>query len=377
MINEAQNYNSIVKIVASNPVDKSSAFRIVIKPISLHGEVHFQAEKFVDKRVLHENIPANELSQWLTDNVENAYKQVLVQTESLSVTYLYNKGNCKRLEKPSNSLVVVGANNRDKNYVINEGDCVPALVDLGVFTKDFKVVNGSFDKFKQVNRFVEIIDDVFKNCEQKSLTILDFGCGKSYLTFVLYHYFVNVKGIDVRIIGYDLKEDVVKHCNALAIKYGYDKLHFVVADVSRDKLADEQIDMVISLHACDTATDYALNYAISHKVKYIFSVPCCQHEVNLSAKFGNGDLDILMQYGLIKERTCALLTDAIRAQILQDCGYSVDVLEFVDFAHSPKNIMLRCKLCHRQTVANKQNIQNLLDKYNIKQTLFDLVYKEQ
>ncbi|MBO5866955.1 MAG: SAM-dependent methyltransferase, partial [Clostridia bacterium] len=260
-----------------------------------------------------------------------------------------------------------------KNYIINEGDNIPALVDLGVFTKENKIVRPMFDKFKQINRFVEILDDQFKNFQSDKITILDFGCGKSYLTFIVYYYFSVLKNVDVKIIGYDLKSDVVKSCNALAQKYGYKNLHFVVADVSKDKLADEHIDCVISLHACDVATDYALHYAISHDVKYIFSVPCCQHEINLSIKSG-GQLDALLKYGIIKERTSALLTDAIRGMILEDCGYSVDMLEFVDFAHSPKNIMIRAHLCKSKSCKNRHQIEELLEKYNFNQTLFNLVF---
>ena len=183
---------------------------------------------------------------------------------------------------------------------------------------------------------------VFKNSNLKEITILDFGCGKSYLTFLIYHYFVNIKKIKAHIIGYDIKKDVVETCNKLAKKYNYTGLEFVLSDIKKDKLFSGKIDMVITLHACDTATDYALNFAIQNKAKYIFSVPCCQHEINLSINKG-GELDIMLKDGIIKERFCALLTDEFRAEILRAFGYSVDMIEFVDFAHSPKNIMIRAK----------------------------------
>ena len=217
------------------------------------------------------------------------------------------------------------------------------MQELGIFTKENKIVNQMYDKFKQINRFVEIIDDEFKNSNLKEITILDFGCGKSYLTFLIYHYFVNIKKIKANIIGYDLKKEVVENCNNLAKKYNCTGLKFVVSDVKKDKLFEGKIDMVVTLHACDTATDYALNFAIKNKAKYIFSVPCCQHEINLSIKQG-GDYDLLLKHGIIKERFSALLTDSIRAEILSASGYSVDMLEFVDFAYSPKNIMIRAKL---------------------------------
>lgn len=339
------------------------------------GKVCFQAEKLKDKQAFHENIPADKLADWLQNNVEFVYKQVCVVLCDADVTYLFSAtGKCKRLSKQTtNKNIQVGGANRVKNYLINEGDDIPALVDLGVFTKERKIVRTMFDKFKQINRFVEILDDQFKNYANDEITILDFGCGKSYLTFIVYYYFFVLKNVDVKIIGYDLKADVVKNCNALAQKYGYKNLHFVVADVSKDKLADERIDCVISLHACDTATDYALHYAITHNVKYIFSVPCCQHEINLSIKNG-GELDCLLKYGIIKERTSALLTDAIRGMLLEDSGYSVDMIEFVDFAHSPKNIMIRACRCRPQSDKNCKQIKLLMEKYQFSQTLYQLLF---
>ena len=368
--------SQILKITASNPIDKHCQFfRITLRQVQIGGKVCFQAEKFKDKQVFHENIDMESLQSWLQTNVEFVYKQVCVVLESTDVTYLFSaNGKCKRLQKATETKnTQISGVNRTKNYLINEGDNIPALVDLGVFTKDLKIVRPMFDKFKQINRFVEILNHQFKDYTGNKITILDFGCGKSYLTFIVYYYFSVIKSVDVKIIGYDLKADVVKNCNALAQKYGYKNLHFVVADVSKDKLADEHIDCVISLHACDTATDYALHYAISHDVKYIFSVPCCQHEINLSIQSG-GELDCLLKYGLIKERTSALLTDAIRGMILEDCGYSVDMLEFVDFAHSPKNIMIRAYRNKAKSGKNRQNIQDLMQKYHFYQTLYKLVY---
>ena len=372
---ECKNPIQILKITASNPLDKHTEyFRITLRQVEIGGKVCFQAEKFKDKQVFHENISLESLQKWVCDNLEYVYKQVCVVLSNADVTYLFSaNGKCKRLCKSTqNKNMQIGGVNRSKNYLINEGDNIPALVDLGVFTKDFKIVRQMFDKFKQINRFVEILDDQFKEYPNDKITILDFGCGKSYLTFIVYYYFSVLKKVDVKIIGYDLKADVVKNCNALAQKYNYKNLHFVVADVSKDKLADEHIDCVISLHACDTATDYALHYAISHNVKYIFSVPCCQHEINLSIKKG-GQLDTLLKYGIIKERTSALLTDAIRGMILEDCGYAVDMIEFVDFAHSPKNIMIRACRCKPSNIKNRKQIEELMHLYQFDQTLFRLV----
>ena len=226
-----------------------------------------------------------------------------------------------------------------------------------------------YDKFKQINKFIELIDHSFKSINMDNITILDFGCGKSYLTFLIYHYFVNIKKINAKIIGYDIKKDVVKTCNDIVKKYNYRNIEFILSDVKKDKLFEGKIDMIVTLHACDTATDYALNFAINNKVKHIFSVPCCQHEINESISTA-GDFDVLLQDGLIKERFSSLLTDSIRAEVLRANGYSVDVIEFVDFAHSPKNIMLRANL--NSTKKSMKSIKDLQAKYKFKQTLLDL-----
>lgn len=376
IILECNNPSEILKITASNPVKNCGYFRAVLRPVKVKNTLCFQAEKYKGAQVFHENIPFEALSDWLESNVVAIYKQVCVVLRDKDVTYLFSNGKTKRLEKATDSKRDVATdNNRQKKYILNEGDSIPALEDLGIFTREGKVVNSMFDKFKQINRFVEILDDVLKHYQGKQITVLDFGCGKSYLTFIIYHYLVNIRKLDAKIIGYDLKADVVARCNELASKYGYDKLQFVVADVSKDKLYDEKIDVVASLHACDTATDYALYYAVSHNVPYIFSVPCCQHQVNQTIAKGNGDIGVLLKYGIVKERVSALLTDTIRAMLLEDAGYSVDVMEFVDLAHSPKNLMLRAKRSKPQSAKNKPAIEQLMETYRFEQALYSLMYK--
>ncbi len=274
MIKELEQCKDIIKIVASNPLKQGKYRKVVLRPVQLGGEPHFQAEMFSSTQVFHENIAVNDLEKWVDVNIVGKYKQICIVMKDKDVTYLTSeKGKTTRFEKTTPPKTPIArSNNRQKKYILNEGDDVPAMVDLGIFTKEGKVVVGMYDKFKQINRFVEIVDDVL-SAHSGKLTLLDFGCGKSYLTFIVYHYLVNVRNIDARIIGYDLKADVVANCNALARKYGYENLQFEVADVSKDKLYDEHIDAVLSLHACDTATDYALNFAIKHNVPYIFSVP--------------------------------------------------------------------------------------------------------
>ncbi len=227
-----------------------------------------------------------------------------------------------------------------------------------------------YDKYRQINRFLEIINDKVKN--EKKLNIIDFGCGKSYLTFIMYHYLVNVMHIDAHIIGLDLKEDVIKKCNETAKKYGYDNLHFELGDISLYK-PKEKVDMIVTLHACDTATDYALYHAIKLDCKYIFSVPCCQHEIN--SKLSSNSYKPITEYGLLKERFSSLLTDAIRANILEIFGYKVDVLEFVDMDNSPKNILLRAEFVNRFKKEKVKEVEDLLINFNISQTLYDLMFK--
>lgn len=373
-IRECNDYKDIRKITASKPIGEHEYVRVILRPMVIKGEACFQAEKFTQTQVFHENVPCTELGNWLEANAAFKYGQICVVLAESDVTYFFSKnGRMKRMQRATVAKAVKQlSNNRRKNYILNEGDNVPALVDLGVFTKDFKVVNSKFDKFKQINRFVEILDDEIKGFDGKDITLLDFGCGKSYLTFIIYHYLVNIKGLNARIVGYDLKADVVQRCNELAAKYGYSNLTFVVADVSKDKLYDEKIDVVVSLHACDTATDYALYYAVSHNVPYVFSVPCCQHEINNTISYG-GELDILLKYGIVKERVSALLTDTVRAMLLEDEGYAVDVMEFVDLAHSPKNLMLRARLTKPKSHKNREKIAELMKKYQFEQTLYSLL----
>ncbi|HHV60557.1 MAG TPA: SAM-dependent methyltransferase [Clostridiaceae bacterium] len=253
---------------------------------------------------------------------------------------------------------------------------IQPLIDLGIFDDNYHVYKSKYDKFQQINRFVEIIADEFKDYEKNELTIIDFGCGKSYLTFIIYYYFVFIKKINVKIMGFDLKDDVVRHCNEIAEKYNYKNIRFITGDISKIETCQEHVDMIITLHACDTATDYALFFAIKNKIKYIFSVPCCQHEVNKQISNKN-EFSILLQHGLYKERFSAILTDAIRCEVLQNHGYEVDVVEFVDFENTPKNAMIRGKYKGKKaSPESNTNLQKLVDEFNINPTILRLFEKE-
>ncbi|MBR2337825.1 MAG: SAM-dependent methyltransferase [Clostridia bacterium] len=371
MKNEILN-TRFVKITLSSPKNGAQYDKISIRPVILKGKDYIQAERFKESKVFHLNVEKTAFGNFLDETLP-FYAQICVFTAGKTVTFFCKNGKIKRSESKNDLKGEINlANNREKDYILKEGENIPPLVDLGVFTRDFKIVKSKYDKYKQINRFVELIDDECGKIEKEEITILDFGCGKSYLTFIVYYYFAKIKCKRVKIIGYDLKKDVVSGCNKIAEKYGYENLEFVVADVKKDVLYDREIDIIISLHACDTATDYALYYAITKGVKNVFSVPCCQHEINLSIKKG-GDMDCLLKYGIIKERVSALLTDSIRAMILEDMGYKVDVIEFVDLAHSPKNLMLRAKKTRGVKFVNAEEIERLQTAYGFEQTLFKLV----
>lgn len=361
------------KAVFSQPIDKTDYSKVMIRPVLIKGTLYYQAERFRDNKAYHQNLTAEELLKAVEGELEGRYRQALLVTASATFQYsLKVNGSYKKSTTASLPLPVAPqSHNREKEYILKEGENIPALVDLGVFTRDFKIVRAKYDKYKQINRFIELIDQAFKTWNRDEITILDFGCGKSYLTFILYYYFSVKRGIKATIIGYDLKADVVKRCGEIARKYGYEGLEFVHADVSRDVLTDRRIDMIVTLHACDTATDYALHYAISKGADFIFSVPCCQHEINNRIQKG-GDLDILLQHGIIQERLSALLTDSIRAAILEDMGYRVDMIEFIDFEHSPKNIMIRARRNGKPGTKGRAEAQRLCKAYQFRQTLLEL-----
>ena len=347
----------IQKIIISNPFSKSEEYKKII--IENKGKA-YQVAKYTDKQVFHENIKQEELLERANALAENRYKQINGMSETEEhIILVSKKGNCTyKVKKTATDAVKLSAkqqgHNRQKNYILKEGMNIAPLVDMGVFTKDGKVVNAMYDKYKQINRFIEIIDDEVSNLKVEELNVIDFGCGKSYLTFVVYYYLTEVMNLKVNMIGLDLKEDVIKKCNQAAEKYNYTNLKFEVGDVNGFK-APFDVDMVITLHACDTATDFALYNAIQWKAKMIFSVPCCQHELNKQIK--PEELNILSRYGIIKERFSALATDAIRGNLLEYCGYKTQLLEFIDFEHTPKNILIRAV---RRPIMPKQVKENML-----------------
>lgn len=368
--------NRVKKLVFSQRRKNDFEFsKISAKPFnSKQGEM-WQIEKIKGTQAFHENYNKEEFLRWIDCVAKNNFSQCCITAEGMTLHYTIFPDKTKRKQTENKvKIEETKSHNKEKKYLLNPGENIQAFVDLGVFTKDFKVVNQKYDKYKQINRFIEIVDDSFKSFGKDEVTILDFGCGKSYLTFIIYYYFTYIKKIKATVIGYDLKEDVVKNCNEIAKRYGYENLKFYVNDVTKGELFKGNVDMVITLHACDIATDFALFHAVKNKVERIFSVPCCQHEICSSIKKG-GDFDILLTHGLFKERFSALLIDSVRAEILKKCGYEVDVIEFVDFAHSPKNLMLRCKL-KKSRKPNLDDLKQLQNKYGFNQKLLELTLSQ-
>ena len=330
-----------ISATLSNPRQKEGTVRVKIRPMLKKDKLFFQLESFRNHQAFHQNVGPEEAIELIMEYMENM-KQMQMETQQASFSVLISKKGKVTIKSRKNQCErkeIDMSHNRKKRYVLEEGVPVPFLKDLGVMTEEGKVVQSKFDKFRQINRFLEFIEDILPQLDKgRELTILDFGCGKSYLTFAMYYYLHELKKYDIRIIGLDLKTDVIRHCNELSQKYGYEKLKFLEGNIA-DYTGVDSVDMVVTLHACDTATDYALAKAVGWNAKVILSVPCCQHELNRQME--NEVLAPIFRYGLLKERMAALVTDGLRAQYLEREGYDTQILEFIDMEHTPKNILIR------------------------------------
>lgn len=362
---------ALERILFSNPVDRERIARSRLRPLLIKGSLVFQAEEQVGRQAFHRNMSKEETVSYITELLDGSFRQAeIVSGRGTGLILVSRKGKVTvkvkqkahsggagdqpaRIQSASGLM----SHNRQKSYILKEGSPVPFLVDLGVMTKEGRIVNSRYDKYRQINRFLEFIEDILPNLNQEEeTTIIDFGCGKSYLTFAMYHYLKVLKEYPVRIIGLDLKQDVINHCSRLAMQYGYEGLDFYHGDIASYEGVDH-VDMVVTLHACYTATDFALKKAVDWGAKVILSVPCCQHEL---AKQISCDIQKpVLQYGLIKERMAALYTDAIRAQVLERCGYRTQILEFIDMEHTPKNILIR-GIRQGRKAANEGQLKELL-----------------
>ena len=374
---------TLIRVILSNPSSKDGVIKICARPVLKNKSLLFQIEEYTKTQVFHKNLTAGDAGSYLTGKLSSdtssqtaSFKNALVETKSFTANVLVSKKGTITIKKKVNASAkqpkISLSHNRKKKYILEEGIPVPFLIDLGVMTQNGSIVNAHYDKFRQINRFLEYIEDILPSLPtDRELRILDFGCGKSYLTFAIYYYLKVLKGYPVRITGLDLKEDVIRHCNELAVKYGYDKLEFLCGDIAYYD-GCSQVDMVVTLHACDTATDYALAKAVGWGAKVILSVPCCQHELNKQMK--NDLLSPVLHYGILKERMAALMTDGLRAQILEANGYRTQILEFIDMAHTPKNLLIRA-VYNGHCADNKAQIDELLAAFDVNPTLYRLLCK--
>ena len=334
--------DKLLQAVISGARKKDGPSKIKIRPIMKKNELLFQSAAQVGKQEFHENLDKAQAIQKITGWLMADFGQLQMELTDRTVTILTSKKGKVTIKEKKKAETAACANlshNRKKTYILEEGIPVPFLIDLGVMTKEGKIVHSKYDKFRQINRFLEFIEDIREELpKDREVTILDFGCGKSYLTFAMYYYLKVLKGMDIRIIGLDLKEEVIAHCGRLAENYGYEKLKFLTGDIA-SYTGEDSVDMVVTLHACDTATDFALEKAVRWGARVILSVPCCQHELN--GQMNSEILAPVFRYGLIKERMAALFTDAFRAEMLREQGYQVQILEFIDMEHTPKNILIR------------------------------------
>ena len=375
---------TLIRVILSNPSSKDGVIKICARPMLKNKSLLFQIEEYTKTQVFHKNLTAGDAGSYLTGKLSSdtssqtaSFKNALVETQSFTANVLVSKKGTITIKKKMNASAkqpkISLSHNRKKKYILEEGIPVPFLIDLGVMTQNGNIVNAHYDKFRQINRFLEYIEDILPSLPtDRELRILDFGCGKSYLTFAIYYYLKILKGYPVRITGLDLKEDVIRHCNELAVKYGYNKLEFLCGDIAYYD-GCSQVDMVVTLHACDTATDYALAKAVGWGAKVILSVPCCQHELNKQMK--NYLLSPVLHYGILKERMAALMTDGLRAQILEANGYRTQILEFIDMAHTPKNLLIRA-VYNGHCADNKAQINELLAAFDVNPTLYRLLCKK-
>ena len=366
--------------------------RVRIAVRATGGEAAYTAELFTKTQVFHQKLTAAELDDFLAAHAGTTFRTCIERTEREEITLLANKkGKVTRLSKPIRAdsgrtdATLPPGGNRTKAYLLREGVPVPFLVRLGVMSAQGKVLAAKQDKFRQVNRFLEYLDDILddvlaaraKAGESHPLRLVDFGSGKSYLTFAVQHFLTEIRRIDCEITGLDLKEDVVAWCNALAAECGCTNLRFAAGDIARYDGGTP--DIVMTLHACDTATDHALDYAVRHRAKAILSVPCCQHELNAQLDYRRckderaAPFAPILKHGIIKERFAALATDAIRAAYLEDAGYRVNVLEFIDESHTPKNLLIRAVRKANATAGTaRAEAERLMDALDVKQTFASL-----
>lgn len=377
----------LIQIVASNTRDAQQASKAKIRPVAIRGQLVFQETLYRGAQVFHRNCTREEMLERLLGHMEGLFRQAQVVSRQEEATVLVGKKGSVSLKRrrraareaagepegiESNEGIGGMAHDRSRQYILPEGRPVDFLVELGVQLPDGRVTKTKYDKFRQINRYLEFIEDILDKLPvDRTIRIIDFGCGKSYLTFAMYYYLHELKHRAVRVTGLDLKADVIRHCNELARRLGYEGLDFKEGDISSFQ-GEERADMVVSLHACDKATDYALEKAVKWGAAVIMAVPCCQHELN--GQMRCEELKPILKYGLIRERIAALVTDALRANLLEEQGYDTQILEFIDMEHTPKNLMIRAVRTRRmRPVRNGGSLDRAMELLQVDPTLKHLL----
>ena len=372
---EEQINEQLIQAVLSGRRTGEGPSKVKLRPVELKGKLCYQASMTEGPKVYHKNFTREEMMDYL-ETAMDEFRQLQITGRNTDGSILISKkgkATVKTRKHATTEPVPIAPHNRVKQYIIKEGTMVPFMVDLGVMTREGKVVASRYDKFRQINRFLEFIRDIIpKLPKDREITILDFGCGKSYLTFAMYYYLRELEHLDVRIIGLDLKEDVIRHCSELAQSYGYEKLKFCQGDIAGFE-GVSSVDMVVTLHACDTATDFALAKAVEWGAQVILSVPCCQHEVNRQIR--NDILQPVLHYGILKERIAALITDGLRAELLESKGYETQLLEFIDMEHTPKNILIRAVRTGK--FKERESLAGTMKALHVTPTLDRLLYPEE
>ena len=379
--------DKLIKIVFSDR-QNGDFNKVIIKPIILKSTRSIQIESFKDNKAFHKNIDLNnlqELEDSLKEYIDN-FKQILLQIEGSDISFIRKKESFSRKEKENNLIKTSNEHNKKKQYILNEGDKIDFLIELGLMSVEGKILKSSFNKFKQINKYLEFIDDVIEELKVKKLitnhiNVLDFGCGKSYLTFALYYYLKNYrKDLTFSIVGLDLKKDVIEFCNKLARKLNYENLEFLNGNI-KDYDKSKEVDFVFSLHACNNATDYSLEKALSLDAKAILAVPCCHHEFfekiqkNKNSEFYN-TLKIMADNGVVLDKFATLATDSFRSLSLELCGYKTKMIEFIDMEHTPKNILIKAIKSKSSNLKEKLTEYNKLKEFlGIKPLLEDLIKK--
>lgn len=377
LINQIKVDEFIDGVISDRREKSNEVIKIKIRKVLIKNDVVMQTTEYIGKQVMHSNKTYDEFKKYFVDKMEKEYKQCVIEAVNSTINILVSKKGqvtIKKKQKISGDekmKAIPMMHNREKNYILKEGTNIDFLIELGVMNKDGYVLKPRYDKFRQINRFLEFVDDIVQKLpNDRPINIIDFGCGKSYLTFAIYYYLRKLKNLEVNIVGLDLKKDVIAKCNDLVNKLGYDGLKFLMGDIA-DYEGQDNVDMVVTLHACDTATDYALYKAVKWNAKVILSVPCCQHEIN--GQIENEMLEPVLKYGILKEKISALITDGIRGETLREYGYDTQILEFIDMEHTPKNLLVRAVKKNNASYIENKELTNMIESLGLKPTIKELL----